>query len=129
METAECPLCYTHGSCYALCRHSRGLTDEMMQALAQKGGVMGIAFYRPFIDPQEPSLERLCDHFLHALEVMGPGHVGIGSDFDGTARHLRTIPEDISQLEILFEALERRGVDRQTMRGIAGENFLRLLAE
>lgn len=127
MHMAECPVCYTHGSCYALCRHSRALTDEMMVALAEKRGVMGIAFYRGFIDRENPSLDRLCDHFLHALEVMGPDHVGIGSDFDGTSRLERPIPEDVSMLEELFQALTKRGVDEGTLGKIAGENFLRLL--
>ena len=129
LEQAEGPVCYTHGGCYALSPHSRALTDEMMRALAEKGGVMGIAFYKHFIHPEDPSLERLCDHFLHALEVMGPDHVGIGSDFDGTPCWLRPIPEDVSQMEELFVALARRGVDEETLNKIAGENFLRMLPE
>lgn len=127
MEIAECPVSYTHGGCYALCPHSRALTDEMMVALAKKGGVMGIAFYKRFIHPETPSFDRLCDHFVHALEVMGPDHVGIGSDFDGTSALLRPIPADVSKLEDLFEALASRGLDEQVLRKIAGENFLRML--
>ena len=127
MEIAECPVSYTHGCCYALCPHSRGLTDEMMRALAERGGVMGIAFYKGFIDREHPTLDRLCDHFLHALEIMGPDHVGIGSDFDGTSRQRRPIPEDASMLEDLFQALAKRGVDEEMMEKVAGENFLRLL--
>lgn len=127
IEIAECSVSYTHGCCYALCPHSRGLTDEMMKALSQKDGVMGIAFYQRFIHQTEASLDRLCDHFIHAIEVMGPAHVGIGSDFDGIGGLLRPIPEDVSQLEVLFEALSKRGVDEETLRMIAGENFLRLL--
>jgi membrane dipeptidase len=101
----------------------------MMRALADKGGVMGIAFYRHFIHPEDPSLERLCDHFCHALEVMGPDHVGIGSDFDGTPKTLRPIPEDVSQMGALVAALAARGVDEETMSKIAGANFLRMLPE
>ncbi|NLG51021.1 MAG: hypothetical protein GX552_13020 [Chloroflexi bacterium] len=127
LEKSSVRVCYTHGSCYALCPHSRALTDEMMRALAERGGVMGIAFYRAFIDREDPSLERLCDHFIHALEVMGPDHVGIGSDFDGTTRLWRPIPEDVSYMEELFQALSRRGVDAATLEKIAGENFLRML--
>jgi membrane dipeptidase len=127
IESAACPVCYTHGTCYALCPHSRGLTDEMMKALAGRGGVMGIAFYRRFIDQKEPSLDRLCDHFLHALEVMGPDHVGIGSDFDGTEGLLRPIPEDAAAVPTLLEALAKRGLDDVALRRIAWENFLRLL--
>lgn len=129
LDIAECPVCYTHGGCYALSPHSRALTDEMMRALAQKGGVMGIAFYKAFIDRKEPSLDRLCDHFLHALEVMGPDHVGIGSDFDGTSGLLRPIPQDVSSLEELFVALARRGVDEGTLEKLAGENLLRMLPD
>ncbi len=87
---------------------------------------MGIAFYRRFIDQKEPSLDRLCDHFVHALEVMGPDHVGIGSDFDGTEGLLRPIPQDAANVPVLFEALARRGVDDAGLRKIACENFLRL---
>ena len=127
IETAECPVCYTHGTCYALCPHSRGLTDEMMKALASRGGVMGIAFYRKFIDQANPTLDRLCDHFLHALEIMGPDHVGIGSDFDGTEGLFRPIPEDAAAMPVLFEALANRGIDAVTLHKIACDNFLQLL--
>jgi membrane dipeptidase len=127
MESAECAVSYTHGSCYALSPHSRGLTDEMMRALAERDGVMGIAFYPPFIHPTDPSLEHLCDQFIHAVEVMGPEHVGIGSDFDGMGGTVRPIPEDVSHLGMLFEALAKRGLDEETLCLIAGESFLRLL--
>ena len=81
-----------------------------------------------FLDHLERlSLDRLCDHFLHALEVMGPDHVGVGSDFDGTEGLLRPIPEDAAAVPVLFEALTRRGVDAATLPKIANENFLRLL--
>ncbi len=128
LEKTECRVCYTHGSCYALCPHSRALTDEMMRALAERGGVMGIAFYRAFIDRENPSLDRLCDHFIHALEIMGPDHVGIGSDFDGTPRIWNPIPEDVGHLEELFQALAKRGVDEATLEKVAGANLLRVLS-
>jgi membrane dipeptidase len=127
IETAECPVCYTHGACYAVCPHSRALTDDMMKALAARGGVMGIAFYSHFIDPRRPSLERLCDHFLHALEVMGPEHVGIGTDFDGYNRDVPDVIEGPAAVGRLFAALAARGVDEPTLHAIARDNFLRIL--
>ena len=127
MEYATGPICYSHGACYELCQHSRALTDEMMRALAAKGGVMGIAFYRGFIHRDEPTLERLADHFLHALEVMGEEHVGLGSDYDGVPRWSDPIPPDPSQLEDLFQALSARGVKRAALEKVAAANFLRLL--
>ncbi len=127
IEIAECPVSYTHGSCYALCPHSRALTDEMMKALAAKGGVMGIAFYKAFIDTENPTVDRLCDHFIHALEVMGPDHVGIGTDYDGTSGLQRPLFYDVSGMEGFFEAMAGRGVSDDVLAKIAGENFLRLL--
>jgi membrane dipeptidase len=127
LENANSPVCYTHGSCYALCPHSRALTDEMMRALAAKGGVMGLATYPKFVDRERPSLERLCDHYVHALEIMGAEHVGLGSDYDGTEGQVRPIPGDVAHVGELFQALAGRGLGEATLAGIAGENFLRLL--
>lgn len=129
MEHAECRICYTHGACYALSPHARCLTDEMMAALAERGGVMGIAFYKEFLDREQADLDRLCDHVLHALDVMGPDHVGIGSDFDGTPQQWRPVPEDVSGVRGLLQALSRRGVGEKTLRKFAGENFLRMLPQ
>ena len=52
---------------------------------------------------------------------------GIGTDFDGMPGPLQPIPADVSELGTLFEALRQRGLDGETLRLIAGENFLRLL--
>ena len=125
MERAECPVCYTHGSCYALCPHSRALTDDMMRALAHKGGVMGIAFYRGFIDRERPSLERLCDHFIHALEVMGPDHVGIGTDFDGGGGV--TGCYDVSEMKNITKELVSRGYSEDDIRKIWGGNLFSVM--
>jgi len=127
MEETDVQVCYTHGAAYALCPHSRSLTDEMLQALAQRGGVMGIAFYAGFIDREAPTIDRLADHFMHALTIMGPDHVGIGSDFDGLPMWSQPVLADVSRMDDLFQALDRRGVDHTTLAKIAGENVIRLL--
>ena len=129
-ETLECatgPLCFTHGNCYSLCPHSRNLTDEMMRALAAKGGVIGPCFLGRFIHETDQTLERYVAHVLHALEIMGPDGVGIGTDFDGVAPDAIMVVRDPSHLNDLWEALDKRGVDAATMRKIARENFLRML--
>jgi membrane dipeptidase len=127
LERAECPVCFTHGNCYALCQHSRNPTDEMLKALAERGGVLGVCFYRLFIDEKGATLARLADHFMHALDVMGPDHVGIGTDFDGIAEHEVPMIEDAGRLGALWRELEGRGVSERTLRKIARDNFLRLL--
>ncbi len=127
IEHAKGPVCYTHGNCYALCPHSRNLTDEMMKALAERGGVMGLCFYPGFIDEESPTVDRLAEHFLHGLEIMGPECVAVGTDFDGIRRDLLPVIKSPAHLPELWRALERKGVSRRTLKKIASENFLRLL--
>jgi membrane dipeptidase len=50
LETSKAPLIASHSSCRALCNHPRNMTDEMIQALAAKGGVIQINYERSFID-------------------------------------------------------------------------------
>lgn len=126
LERARGPVCYTHGACYALCPHSRCLTDEMMKALAARGGVMGIAFYPAFIARENPTLDALVEHFLHALEIMGPDHVGLGTDYDGMNPTTRPLL-DCEDTPRLWAALARKGVSRSVIGKIAWRNFARLL--
>jgi len=121
-------LCCTHSNCSSLCCHGRNLTDTMMKALAEHGGVMGLCFYGEFIDQSNPSLERYVQHILHAIDVMGSDHVGIGSDYDGVPPGAFMAISHPGRMNDLWLALEEVGVDEPTIRKIAHENFLRLLS-
>jgi len=127
LEHTDGPVCYTHGNCYSLCRHTRNCTDEMLSALADQGGVIGICFYGAFVDEENPTLDRLADHYLHALEVMGEDHVGVGTDFDGIGLHQVPVIPDAASLPKLWEKLSERGITRRVLKKIARDNFLRLL--
>jgi microsomal dipeptidase-like Zn-dependent dipeptidase len=127
LETTSGKLCATHSNCAALCCHSRNLTDGMMKALARHGGVMGVCFYGEFIDRENPTLRRYVEHILHALEVMGPDHVGIGSDYDGVPPDCFMAVPDPGQTGGLWAELRKAGADTATMQKIAHGNFLRLL--
>jgi len=127
IENGTGPVCVTHGSCAALCPHTRNLTDDMLRALAERGGVIGVCFYGPFIDSEAPTLERYVDHVMHALELTGEDGVGIGTDFDGVPEGAFMAVPEPSRMGDLWEALDRRGVSREAMVKIAHENFLRLL--
>jgi len=129
LEHASGPVCVTHGNCAALTPHTRNLTDEMMKALAQKRGVIGLCFYKPFLHETEPNLEHFVEHVLHALEVMGEDGVGIGTDFDGGGDETHMIVKDPSGLRDVWEALAKRGLTTRTLAKIAHGNFLRLLPQ
>lgn len=65
------------------------------------------------------------DHIVHAAEVAGVDHVGIGSDFDGVP----SLPEgltDASFLPALTVALISRGLSDGDIEKILGGNFLRV---
>lgn len=127
IEHGEVPVCVTHADCHALCQHMRNCTDEMLKALAARGGVIGICFFEGFVDEQSPTVERLADHIIHALEVAGPDHVGIGTDFDGIAATRHLVIEDAAGFDALWHELDRRGVSEDILEKVARGNFLRLL--
>src|SRR5271168_92261 len=50
LEISKAPLFASHSSCRALCNHVRDMSDDMIKALAAKGGVIQINYERSFID-------------------------------------------------------------------------------
>jgi membrane dipeptidase len=77
---------------------------------------------------KRPSYKVIIDHVEHAVNIAGPEHVGLGSDFDG----IETCPEgleDISRMEMLTEEMFSRGFSEHDIKLILGENFLRVFSE
>jgi membrane dipeptidase len=70
-----------------------------------------------------PPLSALVRHFRHLVDLVGPEHVCLGSDYDG-ASELAGM-QDVTDLRELFAALEREAIP---VAPIAGENVLRVLA-
>ena len=50
LEISQAPIIASHSSCRALCGHPRNMTDEMIKALAAKGGVIQINYLDSYID-------------------------------------------------------------------------------
>jgi membrane dipeptidase len=76
--------------------------------------------------PPTASIGELADHIDHLVSVMGPEHVGIGSDFDGG--ELMPIGlEDVAGFPRLIAELLRRGYADDDVRAIAGGNILRVM--
>jgi membrane dipeptidase len=50
LAISKAPLIASHSSCRALCNHPRDMSDEMIKALAAKGGVIQINYEKSFID-------------------------------------------------------------------------------
>ena len=73
------------------------------------------------------NLDGLVEHYLHALEVMGPDHVGVGTDFDGMPATLTPLLDDAAGVPRLWEALARKGLGAAVIEKVAWRNFARLL--
>jgi membrane dipeptidase len=50
LDVSKAPLIASHSSCRALCNHVRDMSDDMIKALAAKGGVIQINYEKSFID-------------------------------------------------------------------------------
>ena len=71
------------------------------------------------------ALESVVRHVVHAVEVAGIDHVGLGSDYDGIERTPAGL-EDASCYGRLAEALFARGFDRRDVRKVLGGNMQRV---
>lgn len=121
------PIIVSHANCQALCNHPRNLNDNQLRALAENGGVLGITFVPQFLGEGSCGVEQVVEHILHACTVMGPEHVGIGSDFDGTPAFLPGL-EEAGQWKNLIHALQKKGFSGDIIQKILGENYFRVLS-
>lgn len=73
------------------------------------------------------SWEKIIENIDHVVKLVGPEHVGLGSDFDGA--DMPDGMEDCSKLPKITEALLRKGYSESDVRKILGENTLRVMEQ
>jgi len=154
------PPLMTHAGCAALHAHPRNKSDEQLRALAAKGGVVGI-YDLPYLtaSPRQPTVDDYMAHLVHALQVAGEDHVGVGSDVDiapfdtspaGMAEFSRNgaerraaglaAPEEDRptyvvglneprRMEIIADRLLKRGYSAAVTEKVLGANFARVLTQ
>ncbi|MBW8297114.1 membrane dipeptidase [Sphingopyxis sp.] len=152
IEISKKPISITHSNCRALIDHPRVKTDAAIEAMAAKGGVMGITGVRNFVSKTDPTtIVNYADHIDHVVKLVGIDHVGIGTDadlygYDDTSpemnKMLRGAYKDSyafrEKIDIdgfdhplkmfdLTEELIRRGYSDANIRAVLGGNFQRLL--
>jgi membrane dipeptidase len=83
IEWSELPIVLSHIGARALEDSNRLAPDEVLEACAAKGGVIGIeAAPHTTVSPEHPrhSLESVMDHFEHVRSLVGIDHVTFGPD-------------------------------------------------
>lgn len=129
-KVAERPYIASHSNARAVASASRNLTDKQIEALAQKGGVIGVVFAPEFVDDDtsKVSLNRLIDHIDHIKGIGGIDCVGLGSDFDGFGVRpgYGEVIRDASEFPLLTAGLLERGYSEEEVKKVLGGNWMRL---
>jgi len=154
-EISKKPVLITHSNCRVLVPgHPRLKTDEAIKKVGENGSVMGITGVRMFVKGDEPTtIEHVLDHFDHVRKLIGPEHLGVGSDIDlygydamppelnkqlraaykGSYAFREKIDiEGLNHPQRMFdltEGLIRRKYTDADIQGILGGNFERVLTQ
>ncbi len=121
------PFVASHSNARALCNHPRNLTDEMIKALAEKGGVAGVNFYPYFLREQgKATVADIAEHLWHMYQVGGEDVVAFGTDFDGFDEGELDITH-MGEMSFVYNAMNKRGFTQRQMDKILNGNILRVM--
>ena len=142
LEVFDGRVAASHHNCRALVPGQRQLSDEMIQAIVEREGVIGVALDAWMLDPKwqrelpgceqlaHVTLDAVADHVDHIAQIAGSArHCGIGSDLDGGYGQEQA-PRDvntIADLQRLAGILKGRGYTAADIRGILSGNWISLL--
>ncbi len=85
LKTVDCPVVASHSNLREVCSHRRNLKDEQFKEIVRRGGLVGINFYKDFLNNngEEASLNDIIRHIERMLMLGGENTVAMGSDYDG----------------------------------------------
>lgn len=129
-QLSDAPLVATHSNAHALCASSRNLTNRQLDAMAERGGIVGLNLAIGFLREDgrriaETPLATVLRHFEHLIERLGEDGVALGSDFDGAL-----VPREIGDaagLPALVDAMEKAGYGAPLIDKICWRNWTAFL--
>lgn len=139
LDLASGPVIASHSNCRSIVQNDpnqRHLSDDMIRAIIQKKGVIGINFYDRFLLPADQygkrraTLRDVVNHIRHICDLAGnPNHVGLGTDMDGGLGR-EQVPIEIrtsADLTLLYDALTESGFPDAAVRGVLFDNWARVI--
>jgi membrane dipeptidase len=139
------PVIFSHSNPRSVHDHPRNISDEAMKACAATGGVVGINGIGIFLGANDNSDEAFVRHVDYAVQLLGWEHVALGLDYvfdrqeldDYVAKMKHSFPPEAGyeqgirmvapeQLPFIAGRLLDLGYSDQALRGILGENLLRV---
>jgi membrane dipeptidase len=144
-DVSTAPVIFSHSNPNGLWEHARNISDEQIKACAQTGGVIGINGIGDFLGGT--SSELIVQNIEYVMDLVGPEHVGLGLDYvvdkqeliEYVEGHPDIFPPDKikdylslvepEQFPEFTELLCQKGYSERIIRGILGENFLRVAGQ
>lgn len=129
------PLIASHSNAKSICEHKRNLKDKQLEAIANRGGVIGVNIHKYFVDRAEKdqNINRLVDHIDYMKDLIGIDHIGFGFDFceylEDTEYSSIDGLRDASDAKKIIEWLERRNYTIDEIEKISYKNFHRVIDE
>ena len=129
VECTDRPFIASHSNCRSLCNRLRNLSDDMIRALADRGGVSGVNFCPDLVTlgASRCTAEEIAAHVRHFIQVGGEDCVALGTDFDGISGQVEV--DEPTKMGLLLEALRRQGVTPRQLDKLCSGNALRVFRE
>jgi membrane dipeptidase len=147
LEYAKQPMIFSHSNPNGDSPHPRNIADELMRTCARKGGVVGLSGIGLFLGTNQGLVPRLLRQLRYVLDLVGADHVGLGLDYVFDRAELDQDVEQNPQLYppglrsnemqmidpesigLIAEGLAQDNLADSQIRGILGENWLRLASQ
>jgi len=85
IEASSEPVVLSHGNARGLIDNPRNVSDRVLKAVADNGGLAGVVGYPPFVsESSSPTMDDMLDMVDYMVEVMGIDHVAFSLDYDAT---------------------------------------------
>ena len=125
------PIIASHSNAHSLCPSPRNLTDRQLDAIAERGGLVGVCFATAYLREdgardRDTSLDLILRHFDYLISRVGEDNVAFGSDFDGAV--LPASLSDAAALPTLITAMQAYGFGAPLIAKLCWDNWLNKLA-